>query len=222
MLKACLLDLYGTLAYVENAVSDETACKYLQNRGYEVYPQEFKAAWQFVSFIDYPKYGYNDWESYLRQVLWRLDVKVDDKTLKGLAEMFMRSKFKLYPEVLEFLAEVKSIGLKTAIVTTIAKFKFANILEKISPYIDFVMTGYEARCEKSNPKMYKKTLEILRVKAKEAIMIGDDLKLDVILAKRVGMHAILLDRTGKVQSSEDADMVIHDLNEAIPFIKALL
>lgn len=222
VLKACLLDLYGTIGYVKNIVSDEAACEFLQSRGYEVYPQMFRAARQFVSFIDYPKYGYKNWKSYLRRVFFRLKVKIDDETLGSLSKMYMKSKFELYPDVLDFLKKIKSLKLKTAIVTTIAKFKFLNLLKEIGPYIDFVMTGYEARCEKSNPKIYRKTLDLLSVSPDEAIMIGDDLKLDVILAKKVGLHAILLDRHKTIQNSEIADIVIQSLNDAIAIVKSLI
>ena len=50
-----MFDLYGTLIYVENEVSDEEASKLLFNRGYEISPQQLNAAWYFVTMVDYPK-----------------------------------------------------------------------------------------------------------------------------------------------------------------------
>ncbi|MCJ7423621.1 hypothetical protein MUP01_05055 [Candidatus Bathyarchaeota archaeon] len=58
------------------------------------------------------------------------------------------------------MKEAKKSGFKTAIVTTIARFKFEKAIQPISKHIDFVMTGYEAGCDKSNPKMYLRVLEV--------------------------------------------------------------
>ena len=81
MIRAVLFDLHGTLAYVENPVSDFEISDYLFSRGYEVSPQQLRAAWFYVSMIDYPKYGYKSWRSYFSRILWRLRVKVDKETL---------------------------------------------------------------------------------------------------------------------------------------------
>jgi len=51
MVEAVLFDLHGTLAYVDNPVSDIEISEYLSSRGYEVSPQQLKAAWFFVSII---------------------------------------------------------------------------------------------------------------------------------------------------------------------------
>ena len=77
------------------------------------------------------------------------------------------------------------------------------------------MDGYKAGCEKTNPKMYRKTLETLKVAPSEAVMIGDDLEIDVVLPKKLGIHAILLDREGKIQHNPSADAVAKDLKEAV-------
>jgi len=77
------------------------------------------------------------------------------------------------------------------------------------------MTGYEAGCDKTNPKMYKKVLEILNVKPEEAVMIGDDVQVDILLPKRLGIHAILLNREKKSIECPQADAIVNNLNEAV-------
>lgn len=110
----------------------------------------------------------------------------------------------------------RNSGFKTAIVTTIAHFKFEKAIQPIRKYLDFVMTGYEAGCDKSNPKMYRKVLEILAVKPEEAIMIGDDMQLDILLPS-VGHKQILLDREGK-NRGQSVDAFVYNLNEAMETI----
>ena len=213
-IKAVLFDLHGTLAYVENPVTDTEISEYLSNGGYEVSPQQLKAAWAFVSFIEYPKHGYRNWRSLFSRILWRLKVKVDKDTLDAITKILESKPYQRYPDAAEAIVKAKKNRFKTAIVTTIAHFKFKKAVKPVRKYFDFIMTGYEAGCDKSNPKMYKKVLKILGVKPCEAVMIGDSIQLDILLPKRLGINTILLDRERKIVESPHADATINDLREA--------
>jgi len=215
VVKAVLFDLYGTLAYVPNPISDWVVSDFLVSRGYEVYPQTFNTAWRVVAFIDYPKYGYRNYRQFFQRVLQQLKVKVDNATLDELVRMFEQGGYELYPDAAKALATAKDYKFKTAVVTTVARFNYEKAFVPIIRYIDVVMDGYKAGCEKTNPKMYRKTLETLKVAPSEAVMIGDDLEVDIMLPKKLGIHAILLDREGKIQHNPSADAVVKDLNEAI-------
>mgnify|MGYP001026924749 CR=1 FL=1 len=219
--EAVIFDVHKTLVRVQNWVSDEEASDYLLTRGYEVSPQQLKAAHAFVAFIDYPKYGYANWRSFLKRMLWRLNVKIDEKTLEGLAELFGRTECALYPDAAEAVVRAKSHGFRTATATTIARFKFEKAMEPIKAYFDFICTGYETRCDKSDPKMYKKILETLSVKPQEAVVIGDDLQYDIVLPRKLGMHTVLLDREMKNRDSTVPDAVAKDLKEAMDIVEQL-
>ena len=216
--KAVLFDLHGTLAYVKNPVADTEISDCLFSKGYEVSPQQLKAAWSFVSFIDYPKYGYKNWRSFFSRVFWRLRVKIDKETLDIIAKLLESKPYQLHSGAGEAVIRAKKNGFKTAIVTTIAHFQFNKAIKPIKRYFDFIMTGYEAKCDKTNPRMYKKVLEILSVEPEEAVMIGDDVPVDILLPKRLGINAILLDREGKNSKCEHADAVVNDLNQALEII----
>jgi FMN phosphatase YigB (HAD superfamily) len=216
-IKAVLFDLHGTLAYVKEDVSDMEISAYLFRRGYEVSPQQLRAAWAFVSFVDYPKYGYRNWHSFFSRILSRLKVKADKTTITRVAKLLESKPYQLYPDAAQAVMMAKKIGFKTAIVTTIAHFKFEKAIQPIRKYLDFVMTGYEAGCDKSNSKMYRRLLEILSVKPEEAIMIGDDIQLDILLPKQLGINTILLDREGK-NRGQSVDASVYNLNEAMETI----
>lgn len=162
-IKAVLFDMHGTLAHVENPVSGEEIANYLFSRGYEVSPQQLKAAWAFVAFIDYPKHGYNDWCSYFSRILWRLETRVDKETLDKIVKLLEAKPYQLYPDAAEAVMKAKENGFKTATVTTIAYFQFKEAVKSIKGHFDFIITGYEAGCDKTNPKMYRRVLEILGV-----------------------------------------------------------
>ena len=219
-LKAVLFDLHGTLAYIENPVTATEISEYLFDKNYEVSSQQLRAAWGFVAFIDYPRYGYRSWRPFFSRIFWRLKVKVDKEALNWIVKLLESKPYQLFPDASEAIAKAKEKGFKTAIVTTITHFNFEKAIQPIRKYLDFIMTGYEAQCDKSNPKMYQKVLKILRVKPHEAIMIGDNIQLDVLLPKRLGINTILLDRKREIVESPHADATINDLREAIKVIKA--
>jgi FMN phosphatase YigB (HAD superfamily) len=90
--------------------------------------------------------------------LWRLKVVVDEKTLTEIVGLLKeRNIYHLYSDAAETIIKAKRNGLKTVIVTTMAYFQFKRAIEPIKKYFDFVMTGFEAGCNKTNPKMYKKS-----------------------------------------------------------------
>jgi putative hydrolase of the HAD superfamily len=217
-IRAVLFDLHGTLAHAENPVSTEEISDYLVSRGYEVSPQQLNASWAFVAFIDYPKHGYKSWHSYFSRILQRLKVKADKETLNELIKLLKHNTYQLYPDAASTVMKAKEKGRKTSIVTTIAYLQFKKAVKPIREHFDFIMTGYEAGCDKTNPKMYRKVLEILKVKPQEAVMIGDNIPIDILLPKRLGIKAILLDRKRENPQCEEADATVNSLTEALGII----
>jgi hypothetical protein len=76
-LRAILFDLHGTLGYVKKPVTAKEFCTYLQSGGYNVYPQSFVAARNFVGTVAYPKYGYSNFADFCSEVVRMLDIKVE-------------------------------------------------------------------------------------------------------------------------------------------------
>jgi len=61
-------------------------------------------------------------------------------------------------------------------------------------------------------------LEILNVKPQEAVMIGDNIPIDIILPKKLELKAILLDREEKNKECLEADAVVNGLNKTLETI----
>jgi HAD superfamily hydrolase (TIGR01662 family) len=221
-LKALLFDLYGTVAFCENPVSDRFISDFLVSRGYEVYPQALDAAWHYVAFVDHPKFGFKSWEAWLKQICKRLDVKVDDKTIKDWSRFYKDQNWKLYPDAVEAFTKAKILGLKTAIVTSIAKFMYIKALEPLLGKVNLLVDAFTFHCEKSNPKIYRQALKMLKVKPEQAVMIGDEEDVDILLPKRLGMHAIFLDRSREIQKLSfeiKPDAIANDLKESVKIVK---
>ncbi len=106
-IKAMLFDMHGTLVHKENDVTDKEISDYLFSRSYEISQQQLRAAWAFVSFIDYPKYGYRSWRSFFSQIFRRLKVKVDSETLQAIVKMLESRPYQLFPDVAEAVPKAK-------------------------------------------------------------------------------------------------------------------
>lgn len=221
VIEAVLFDWHGTLGYLRNPTNSGMVSEFLLKQGYEVYPQSLDAARHYVSMVDYPKHGYSSWQAHLRQVMLRLDVKVDAGTLEELAVLHeQHDTYTLFQDAAPAVKRAKELGLKTAIVTTIAGFVFQPAITSLQRYFNVIMTGYEAGCEKSNPKMHRQTLERLGVSAADAVMVGDEPLVDIMIPKKLGIHTIFLDREGRVSSKPvEADAKASTLTEAVAFIE---
>jgi putative hydrolase of the HAD superfamily len=137
----------------------------------------------------------------LRQICKRLGIKVDDKTINDWGCLYRDENWKLYPDAMEAFNSAKALGLKTAIVTSIAKFIYIKPLKPIIDKVDLLVDAFTFQCEKSNPKIYRETLKALNVKPEQAVMVGDEEDVDILIPKRLGMYTIFLDRNRKREPS---------------------
>ena len=91
-------------------------------------------------------------------------------------------------------------------------------MDKNGIEIDFVCTAREAGAVKPNPRIYRVVLERFGIKPEETMMVGDDIKTDILPAKALGMKAVLLSRMVKT-ARKDADHVVLSLAEIMSLLK---
>lgn len=201
--KAVLLDLHGTLAFISRKVDPLTVSTLLISRGHSIYPQTWAAALQFVSMVDYPKHGYGSFRALMAQTMHRLGAESGAATLDELTREYEKEKWELFHDSESCLRALKDKGMLTAIVTTIPQWRFGGYIAQLRPMLDMVVDGNTFGVEKSDPRIYIKTLESLGVQASEALMVGDDELTDVTVPKSISMGALLLRRKGKESGSGD-------------------
>ena len=221
MTKLVIFDLHGTLAKPNVVTNEYVASRYLIERGYEVYPQGLRAAWQYVCFIDQPRHGFKDYPSMLRKTMERLDVKVDEDTINGLAALYQRNNYTLFDDAEPAIRLAREMKLKTAIATTPPRFWYEREMQGVLELIDFLCTGDMAGCEKSNPKMYHTIISHFDVEPENCVVIGDEEYVDILLPNSLGMRTIFLDRntTGKTHSAAHA--TVNTLHEAMDEVQNL-
>jgi 2-haloalkanoic acid dehalogenase type II len=110
----------------------------------------------------------------------------------------------LYPEVRDVLSELKARGLKIGLISNIYEEGINTCLQKAGlekTTFDIVVGVDAVGNMKPNPDIFTYALKKLKVKPEEAMFVGDDVELDYKGAKKVGMYALLIDRTEKQKQS---------------------
>ena len=127
----------------------------------------------------------------------------------------MLPQISLYEDYEETVARLKSMGIKTIIVTSsrrelVRRLNLGNI-QVVT--IDDVVSG------KPDIEAYVKAAEILKVNIKNMVALGDSIN-DMIPAKTLGIPAILITH-GRKTNITLYDFLIKDLSDLIDCIKNL-
>jgi len=223
-LRAVLFDLHLTLAGYRPHFGPpvpEQVSRFLRDRKVSVPTKAWEAALIQVHRVDYPRYGYPDWERYLARVFEIVHARPKEPTFTAVVREYQRTKWSPLPFAKEAVRRAKGLGLKTALVTSVARFRFERDIRNVLAGIDFVADGNTFHCEKSGPKIYVRTLQALRVRPEEAVMIGDELEGDVLIPGRIGMRAILIHKervTFEESQAIGGNVVARDLRHAMDIV----
>jgi HAD superfamily hydrolase (TIGR01662 family) len=104
--------------------------------------------------------------------------------------------FELYEDTIPVLDALHAAGLKIGLVSNSARdvheFARHHGLE-----IDAGISSFHHGKTKPHASIFRAVLDLLDVEAADAVMVGDTVEDDLEGARALGMHAILLDRTGR-------------------------
>lgn len=144
---------------------------------------------------------------YLQRTLENLDMRFNPDLVYRANTIYwdyVIDNMKLFPSVLEVLRTLKEHHFKICIVTDLTADIQNRKLQKlnIERYIDYMVTSEEAGKDKPNTKELTLVLKKMDLKKEEVIMIGNNPKTDIQLAKNSGIGSILFD-FGKVHKKED-------------------
>jgi HAD superfamily hydrolase (TIGR01509 family) len=128
------------------------------------------------------------------------------------------------PFALTALAEVKSLGFATALVSN-AGFTTAPHLRSLIeahgllPYLDRLVFSDEIELAKPDPRVFLTAVEALGVTREECVFVGDSPHNDIYGAQRAGLLAVQIgarSREGIVASA-----TIQNLGELVPLLRSL-
>lgn len=134
--------------------------------------------------------------------------------------------WQLYPDTIDVLAELKSLGLKVGICTTrpFTWDMFMPDLEDygLAAYVDAVVCSADTGYIKPHRSMFDLVLRKLEVDAPNAVMVGDLCEADMAGGRAAGMRTVWkLNGRYEAPLCDHADYAIHDLAEllTLPFIE---
>lgn len=110
----------------------------------------------------------------------------------------------LFDDALPALRAARAFGAGVAIISN-ADRNLAAECEALglAPYVDALVCSCDVGCEKPAPEIFNNALAQLGVPPADALHVGDQYYSDVVGARGVGMHAVLLDRLGLLGSFGD-------------------
>lgn len=149
--------------------------------------------------------------------LGRTDFKLSDK----IADTFSTEREKgasLEPGAVELLKDLRKRGIKLGMITNGASDIQRAKIERfnLAPLFDNILIEGEFACGKPDERVFRHTLEKLKVKPSGVWMVGDDLRFDIAPCRPLGIYSLWVDRKGAGEASLDGirpDKIIRNISE---------
>jgi putative hydrolase of the HAD superfamily len=154
-------------------------------------------------------------DSRFKNTLKLLDI-YDEKLAEEISQTYIDlspKKTQLFPGTIETLKDLSHKGYKMHIITNgFVEVQYIKLKEsKLDVFFDVIVCSEHIGHTKPDKRIFNHALDLAKAKASESLMIGDDLKVDILGANQVGLEAILFDPEKKHKSQ--AFKIIHSMNE---------
>jgi FMN phosphatase YigB (HAD superfamily) len=218
-IQALALDVHGTLAAAPPAPGPDFSPvgvqTLLEAHGISISYQAWDAAYRMAFFIDYPRHGAADWGEFLGYAFERLGEPLPVAAREAVIARFASEpSAAAEPDGVRLLRVAKARGLRTAAFTTIPRFRMAALLGELDGLLDRYFDGFAAGDAKGSRRYYLRLAEQLGVPPEAVLCAGDEPFADVAMPRRVGMQAVLLDRSG----DQAGEGIIFSLDEVIQWL----
>ncbi|MCX6820436.1 MAG: TIGR02253 family HAD-type hydrolase [Candidatus Aenigmarchaeota archaeon] len=192
-IKAVLFDLDNTLIdfWKMKKAASKAALAAMIRAGLKTDKQ---VAWRTLNRL-FDLYGIENqriFEIFLKETTGRSD----DRLLAAGVVAYRHAKelqMRPYPGVVPTLRQLRTRGLKLAIVTDAPRFQaWSRLFElKLDKYFDFIVALEDTGRKKPSRLPFRAALRKLHVKPAEAVMVGDSVGRDVLGAHKLGMRTVL-------------------------------
>jgi putative hydrolase of the HAD superfamily len=169
----------------------------------------------------YREYNNHYWDLYLKKEVSREEVRykrfefalndmkiINKDLIKKISEAYVKNapyQKALFPEVRETLSWLVEKNYKLSVITNgfreAQEIKLQNC--EIRHYFDHVVTSECVGESKPDTSIFKYTLELNQVNPKKCIMVGDDIKTDVLGAEQSNIKGVLFDPHNKFSKRQD-------------------
>lgn len=158
------------------------------------------------------------WQRYFTELLRPTLAGADEAALAAAAsdaqrEFDLATSYILYPDVEEALTALQERGLKMGVVSDWG-IALGLVLRHfdLTRFFDFAIISATARRAKPDPELYRLALERADVVADYAVHIGDSYVRDVLGARSMGIHPVLIDRMRLLQPETVDCPLVYDLH----------
>ena len=123
-----------------------------------------------------------------------------------------------YEDVIPALSELHQQGYRLAVLSNLRR-DMSELCQRLglAPYLDFYVSSAEVGAEKPHAAVFLAALEKAAVAPGEVVHVGDQVRSDVVGARGVGIHPVLLDRGGWHQDIDDC-VRIESLDQLQPLL----
>jgi len=130
----------------------------------------------------------------------------------------------LFPEVKEFILDLKSVGITTAIITDLtAQIQFRKIIYfGLDTYFDYVVTSEEAGIDKPDQAPYEIALIKLQKYPENIWMIGDNPEADIAGAAKFNMLTLQKKHEGVLIKQQGIDVPTYTFENYMELRKQLI
>ena len=157
---------------------------------------------------------------YIQRALENLNMRFKPDlvyTANSIYWEYVVQNMRLFPGVLEVLQVLKENHLKVCIVTDLTADIQNRKLQKlkIEKYVDYLVTSEEAGKDKPNTRELTLALKKMNLKKEDVVVIGNNPKTDIQLAKNLNVRSVLFDYNRKYTRDErnEPDFYINNLED---------
>ena len=135
--------------------------------------------------------------------------------------MMVPKDFVPFDDTVPALEQLREAGYKLGIITNLRR-DLDELCQKagLAPYLDFAVGSEEVGKEKPHPPIFLAALEKAQAAPEEVVHVGDQLRSDVMGAQGVGMHGVLIDRSGYGPNGVDCQ-TISSLSELAELLEGM-
>jgi putative hydrolase of the HAD superfamily len=225
--KAVIFDLYGTLVDNFSIRAHEEVLR-LMAAVVKIPAEEFIRLW-FESYDWWAIGKISSPEDNIRYICNKLGIPADEDKVKEAAKIryeFTKQNLKPWPDAVEVLSQLKSMGYKIALISDCsAETPAVWASTVISPFIDISLFSCVVGIKKPDPRIYLQAAEQLGVQPGDCLYVGDGSSQELSGAARVGMHPVLIRAMAGTQDAHRIDAEewsgrqISRLSEVLTIIK---
>jgi HAD superfamily hydrolase (TIGR01549 family) len=161
------------------------------------------------------------WGSFPEQILEAIGYTRSDKAevARNLRRETWENPYNYYlsDDVLPTLIGLKDAGIRIACVSN-EDVHLNNFFVHfgIDQYFDFILVSEEVNCEKPNKLIFEEALNRANMEANEVLFVGDSYISDYEGPRKVGIKAVLLDRSGQNKKNIEK---IGKLTDVLEYLK---